>query len=78
MLPRKKGAHFLGFQELTGQPIVQNDYLSSASNFRSIEYHHTLYLNFETLAGLWPCDIETSLKIEILGFFHHHHEISDP
>jgi hypothetical protein len=26
----------------------------SAWNFRSIEYHHTFYLNFRTLAGLWP------------------------
>jgi hypothetical protein len=54
-----------------------NDYLSSAWNFRSIEYHHALYLDFETLAGLWPWAIP-SLKIEILGFFHHHHEIYDP
>jgi hypothetical protein len=58
--------------------IVQNDNLSSAWNFRSIEYHHALYLNFGTLAGLWPWVIWSKLKIEILGFFHHHHEISDP
>jgi hypothetical protein len=43
-----------------------------------MEYHHALYLNFGTLAGLWPLAIGSSLKIEILGFFHHHHEISDP
>jgi hypothetical protein len=48
---------------------VQNDYLSSAWNFRSIEYHHALYLNFGTLTGLWPWVIGPSLKIEILGFF---------
>jgi hypothetical protein len=42
-----------------------------------MEYHHALYLNFETLAGLWPWAIRPSLKIEILGFFHHHHESSD-
>jgi hypothetical protein len=35
-------------------------------------------LNFGTLAGLWPWAIGPSLKIEILRFFHHHHEISDP
>jgi hypothetical protein len=46
---------------------VQNDYLSSAWNFRSIEYHHALY--FGTLAGLWPWAIGPSLKIEVLGFF---------
>jgi hypothetical protein len=57
--------------------IVQNDNLSSACNFRSIEYHHALYLYFGTLAELWPWAIGPSLKIEILGFFHHHHEISD-
>jgi hypothetical protein len=50
--------------------------LSSAWNFRSIEYHHALYLNFGTLAGLWPWAIP-SLKI-VLGFFHHHHEIFVP
>jgi hypothetical protein len=43
-----------------------------------IYQHHDLFLNFETLAGLWPCAIEPSLKIEVLKFFHYHHEISDP
>jgi hypothetical protein len=46
-------------------------------NFRSIEYHHAFYLNIGTLAGLWPWAIVPSLKIESLGFFHHHHTISD-
>jgi hypothetical protein len=55
--------------------IVQNDYLSSARNFRSIEYHHALYLNFGTLVGFWPWVI--GLKIEILGGFLHRHKISD-
>jgi hypothetical protein len=31
--------------------------------------HHALYLNFGTLAGLWPWAVGTSLKIEVLGFF---------
>jgi hypothetical protein len=66
------GGSFVWFLQVTGQ------LKSSALNFRSIEYHHSLYLNFGTLAGLWPWADWPSLKIEILGFFHHHHEISDP
>jgi hypothetical protein len=58
--------------------IVQNDYLSSAWNFRSVEYHHVLCLNFGTLAGLWPWAIRPSLKNWGSRVFHHHHEISDP
>jgi hypothetical protein len=57
---------------------VQNDYLSSAGNFRSIDYHHVLYLNFGTFAGLWAWAIGSGLNLEILGFFNHHHVISDP
>jgi hypothetical protein len=38
--------------------------------------HHALYLNFGTLAGLWPWAIGPSLKIE--NRFHLHHVISDP
>jgi hypothetical protein len=51
----KIGSNFFWFlTSYRAAKIVQNDYLSSAWNFRSIEYHHALYLNFGTLAGLWP------------------------
>jgi hypothetical protein len=47
--------------------IMQNDYLSSAWNFRSIEYHHALFLNFGTLAGLWPFERALTCSILIAG-----------
>jgi hypothetical protein len=50
---------------------VQNDYFSSAIFFRSIEYHHACLI-FE----FW--DFGWIMAVEILGCFHHHHEISDP
>jgi hypothetical protein len=66
----EKGSTFFWFSTIyRAAENVQNDYLSSARNFRSIEYHHALYLNFGTLAGLWPWAIGPSLKIEVLGFF---------
>jgi hypothetical protein len=48
-VPRKQGAHFLGARAQNQDPWV---FSSSAWNSRSIEYHHALYLEFETLAGL--------------------------
>jgi hypothetical protein len=53
---------------------VQNDYISLKFPIDRTP-HLALYLNFGTLAILWPWAIRPSLKIEIL---HHHHEISDP
>jgi hypothetical protein len=41
------GSSFFGFQQFTGQlqscKMIIYDYLSSAWNFRSIEYHHTIF-----------------------------------
>jgi hypothetical protein len=42
---------FWFFTSYRAAEIVQNDYSSSAWNFRSIEYHHALYI---WITGLWP------------------------
>jgi hypothetical protein len=51
---------------------------TGTGNFRSIEYHHALYLILKTLDKLWPWAIGRSLKIKVSEFFHRHHEILDP
>jgi hypothetical protein len=73
------GSTFFGFQQVIGQLKTAKCLFIISLKFPSDRIpYHALYLNFGTLAGLWPWAIGPGLKIKVLAFFHHHHEISDP